>query len=199
MTALTRASLKNRLVVGLLTAAIAVFGLFSMSALKQELMPSMQVPMAFIMIDSQGLAPEEMSSTITEPTEQALLAVPGVTGVTSTTASGSAQLQVEWAFGEDDDETLRAVQSAVDSLQPSMLNGTDSQVFSGGTDGIPAMMISAGSSDENTDFGEAVAQTVVPALQGVSGVQRVELAGREEQRLTICARPMSNGSRSRRR
>ena len=41
MTFLTRTSLKNRLVVGLITAAVALFGLFSMSALKQELMPSM--------------------------------------------------------------------------------------------------------------------------------------------------------------
>mgnify|MGYP006328696705 FL=1 len=46
MTFLTRASLKNRLIVGLTTLAIAVLGLFSMGALKQELMPSMQVPMA---------------------------------------------------------------------------------------------------------------------------------------------------------
>ena len=77
MTFLTRTSLKNRLVVGLITAAVALFGLFSMSALKQELMPSMTAPMAFIMIDAQGLAPEEMSRTVTEPAEQSLMAVPG--------------------------------------------------------------------------------------------------------------------------
>ena len=99
MTFLTRTSLKNRLVVGLITAAVALFGLFSMSALKQELMPSMTAPMAFIMIDAQGLAPEEMSRTVTEPAEQSLMAVPGVKSVTSTTSSGSAQLQVEWEFG----------------------------------------------------------------------------------------------------
>ncbi len=189
MTSLTRASLKNRLIVGLVTAAIALFGLFSMSALKQELMPSMQVPMAFIMIDSQGLAPEEMSRTVTEPAEQSLMAVPGVKRVTSTTSSGSSQLQVEWEFGKDDDETLRAIKSAIDGLKPVLPADAQSQVFSGGTDGIPAMMISAGSSKSDTDFGEQVAQTVVPALQSVNGVQRVELAGREAQRIMIDLRP----------
>ena len=63
MTFLTRASLKNRLIVGLLTLAVAAMGLFSMSALKQELMPSMQVPMAFVSAQSPGLAPEEMART----------------------------------------------------------------------------------------------------------------------------------------
>lgn len=144
MTFLTRTSLKNRLVVGLITAAVALFGLFSMSALKQELMPSMTAPMAFIMIDAQGLAPEEMSRTVTEPAEQSLMAVPGVKSVTSTTSSGSAQLQVEWEFGSDDDETLRAVKNAVEGLKPILPADAQSQVFSGGTDGIPAMMISAG-------------------------------------------------------
>ena len=187
MTSLTRASLKNRLLVGLITAAIAVFGLFSMTALKQELMPSMTAPMAFVMIESQGLAPEEMSRTVTEPTEQALMAVPGVQTVTSTTSSGSSQLQLEWAFGGDDDETLRLVKSAIDAVKPMMPTGTETQVFSGGTDGIPAMMVSAASTREEggAEFGEALAQTLLPALQGVSGVQRVELSGREDQRVAI--------------
>ncbi len=189
MTSLTRASLKNRLLVGLITAAVALFGLFSMSALKQELMPSMTAPMAFVMIDAQGLAPEEMARTVTEPAEKSLMAVPGVKNVTSTTSSGSAQLQVEWTFGKDDDETMRAVKGAIDGLKPVLPKDATSQVFSGGTDGIPAMMISAGSTKENSDFGETLAQTVVPALQGVAGVQRVELAGREEQQLMIDLRP----------
>lgn len=189
MTSLTRASLKNRLLVGLITAAVALFGLISMGALKQELMPSMTAPMAFVMIDSQGLAPEEMSRTVTEPAEKALMAVPGVKNVTSTTSSGSAQLQVEWTFGKDDDETMRTIKGAVDGLKPVLPKDATTQVFSGGTDGIPAMMISAGSSKEDSDFGEVLAQTVVPALQGVAGVQRVELAGRAEQQLMIDLRP----------
>ena len=126
-------------------------------------MPSMTAPMAFIMIDAQGLAPEEMSRTVTEPAEQSLMAVPGVKSVTSTTSSGSAQLQVEWEFGSDDDETLRAVKNAVEGLKPILPADAQSQVFSGGTDGIPAMMISAGTSKSDEDFGEKLAQTVVPA------------------------------------
>ncbi|MCA0379210.1 MAG: efflux RND transporter permease subunit [Actinobacteria bacterium] len=189
MTFLTRTSLKNRLVVGLITAAIAVFGIISMGSLKQELMPSMQVPMAYVSIDAQGLAPEEMSRTVTEPAEQSLMAISGVKRVTSTTSSGSSQLQVEWDFGGDDEETLRQVKGAIEGLKPILPADANSQVFSGGTEGIPAMMISAGSTKNDADFGERIAQTVVPALKGVSGVQKVELAGREEQRIMIDLRP----------
>ena len=185
MTFLTRASLKNRLIVGLTTLAIAVLGLFSMGALKQELMPSMQVPMAFVSVQSQGLAPEEMTRTVTEPIEQALKGVPGITNVTSTTSTGTADITVEWPFDESEEETLQAIRAASDALKPTFPTGTEVQVFSGGASDMPAMVLSAGSEGDETEFGDALAQSVVPTLQGISGVKQATLSGREEERIVI--------------
>lgn len=189
MSFLTRSSLKNRLILSLATLAIVVLGLVAMGSLKQELMPSMQVPTAFVGAQSQGLAPEEMASSVTEPLEQAVRAVPGVTSVTSTTSSGEAQILVEWTFGEDDEETLRSIRSATESLKPGFPSGTEVQVASGGAGDLPAMVLSAGTSGDQTAFGDALQQTVVPALKGVPGVRNVELAGQETQRITINLRP----------
>ncbi|MBK0421936.1 efflux RND transporter permease subunit [Leucobacter sp. CSA2] len=186
---LTRASLKNRLIVGLITIAIAIVGLFSMGALKQELMPSMQMPVAYVSAQSPGLAPEEMSHTVTEPAEQALRAIPGVKKVSSSTRSGNAELTVEWPTSVDDDETMRAIRGASDTLKRTLPAGSEVQVFSGGSEDIPAMMLSAGTSGDPTEFADALQATVVPALQSVPGVQRVELAGRAEQRVQIALRP----------
>ncbi|WP_288968882.1 efflux RND transporter permease subunit [uncultured Microbacterium sp.] len=189
MSFLTRSSLKNRLILSLATLAIVALGLMSMGSLKQELMPSLQAPMAFISAQSQGLAPEEMASSVTEPVEQAVRAVPGVTSVTSTTSSGGAQILVEWSFGENDEETLRTIRSATESLKPSFPSGTEVQVASGGAGDLPAMVLSAGTSGDQETFGDALQQTVVPALKGVPGVRAVELAGQETQRITIDLRP----------
>lgn len=189
MSFLTRSSLKNRLILSLATLAIVALGLISMGSLKQELMPSLQAPMAFISAQSQGLAPEEMASSVTEPVEQAVRAVPGVTSVTSTTSSGAAQILVEWSFGENDEETLRTIRSATESLKPSFPSGTEVQVASGGAGDLPAMVLSAGTSGDQKTFGDALQQTVVPALKGAPGVRAVELAGQETQRITIDLRP----------
>lgn len=189
MSFLTRSSLKNRLILSLATLAIVALGLIAMNSLKQELMPSLQAPMAYISAQSQGLAPEEMASSVTEPVEQAVRAVPGVTSVTSTTSSGGAQILVEWSFGENDEETLRTIRSATESLKPSFPSGTEVQVASGGAGDLPAMVLSAGTSGDQEAFGEALQQTVVPALQAVPGVRDVELAGQETQRITIDLRP----------
>ncbi|MFJ6533197.1 efflux RND transporter permease subunit [Microbacterium sp. NPDC091662] len=189
MSFLTRSSLKNRLILSLATLAVVALGLISMGSLKQELMPSLQAPMAFISAQSQGLAPEEMASSVTEPLEQAVRAVPGVTSVTSTTSSGNAQVLVEWTFGEDDEETLRTIRNAAESLKPSFPSDTEVAVASGGAGDLPAMALSAGTSGDQEAFGDALQQTVVPALKGVPGVRDVTLAGQETQRITIDLRP----------
>lgn len=185
MTLLTRASLANRLIAGLVTLGVAVFGIIAMTSLKQELMPPMSMPMAFVSAQSPGVSPDDMAETVTEPLEQALESVSGVTGVTSNTSAGSADITAEWPFEADADETLQAIRAATDSVRSTLPTGTEVEVFSGSTDETPAMMLSAGSTDDAQHFADALAGTVVPALQAIPGVQRVELAGREEQRVVI--------------
>ncbi|KAM9862226.1 efflux RND transporter permease subunit [Leucobacter sp. BZR 635] len=189
MTPLTRLSLKNRLIVGLVTLAVAVLGIISMGALKQELMPSMKVPMAFVSVQAEGLAPEEMVDTVTEPIEQALGAVPGVTSVTSNTLSGYSSITVEWPFDEDADETMRALRGAVDAVKTGFPSGAVTEVYSGGADDMPAMMLSAGTTGDEATFGDALEQRLVPALQAIPGVQKAELSGREAQRIVVDLRP----------
>ena len=188
MSFLTRTSLANRLIVGLITLAVAVLGLFSMNSLKQELMPSMAVPMAFVSVQTPGLAPEELSRTVTEPTEQALSAIPGITKVSSTTTNGSAELMVEWPF-EGDEDMLAKVRTAAEGLKPTFPQGSEVTVFSGGAEDMPAMVLSAGTSGDREAFSDALTQTVVPALQGVNGVRKVTLSGAEVQRIMVDLRP----------
>ncbi|MBP1326453.1 HAE1 family hydrophobic/amphiphilic exporter-1 [Leucobacter exalbidus] len=185
---LTLVSLKNRLIVGLATIAVAVIGVFSMGALKQELMPTMQAPMAYVSVQSQGLAPEEMSRVVSEPLEQAIAAVPGVTDVTSYTSSGYASINASWKFTEGDDETMQALRAATDAVRAGLPTGTEVEVYSGGTDGMPAMMLSAGTTGDEAAFGDALQQTVVPALQSIAGVQKVDLGGRLDERVVISLR-----------
>lgn len=188
MSFLTRTSLANRLIVGLITLAVAVLGLFSMSSLKQELMPSMAVPMAGVTVEVPGLAPEELSRVVTEPTEQALKAIPGITSVSSTTSSGSTNVFVQWPFDGDED-TVTKIRTAADGLKPSFPQGAEVTVITGGTDDMPAMILSAGTDGDHAVFTDELSQTVVPALQGVNGVRQVTLSGAEVERIMVDLRP----------
>jgi hypothetical protein len=90
MTSLTRISLANRLIVGLVTLAIIAFGVLSIFALKQELLPSITAPTAFVSASYPGSSPQIVAKEVSTPIEQAALGVSGVTKVTSTSTNGRA-------------------------------------------------------------------------------------------------------------
>nr|WP_168223255.1 efflux RND transporter permease subunit [Plantibacter sp. M259] len=72
MSFLTRLSLANRLIVGLITAAIVAFGLFAVGSLKQELLPSVQQPGAVVAATYPGASPSSVEREVTKPVEQAV-------------------------------------------------------------------------------------------------------------------------------
>ena len=81
MTSLTRLSLANRLIVGLVTVAIVVFGVVAALSLQQELLPSTQVPTAIVTATYPGATPEIVAEEVANPLAQAISGVSGVTKV----------------------------------------------------------------------------------------------------------------------
>ena len=64
MTSLTRLSLANRLIAGLVTLAIIVFGVLATLNLKQELLPSIQVPTAIVTANYPGVSPQIVADDV---------------------------------------------------------------------------------------------------------------------------------------
>jgi multidrug efflux pump subunit AcrB len=189
MSFLTRLSLANRLIVGLITAAIVVFGLFAVGSLKQELLPSVQQPGAYVSATYPGASPASVEREVTEPVEQAVQGIKGVTGVTSTSVGGSTSLQVSWDFGQDDEKIVGDIRSALAGLKSALPSGTTTEVFAGGSDDIPVLQLAIASEDESGEFAGRVENTVLPALRGISGVRQVDLAGQNATQLVITMRP----------
>lgn len=86
MSLLARFSLANRGLVALIAVVITAFGAFAVPSLKQQLLPSLEFPAAFIVAPYPGAGPEIVESQVTEPIENALQGIPGLDQVTSTSA-----------------------------------------------------------------------------------------------------------------
>ena len=120
MTRLTKLSLANRLVVGMITVAIVVFGMLAAFSLRQELLPSTQIPTAFVTASYPGTAPALVAEEVARPLEQAFSGISGVTKVRSDSTNGLANLTVEWTYGLDNDELIGDIRAAADALAPQL-------------------------------------------------------------------------------
>ncbi len=106
MTSLTKLSLANRMIVGMATVAIVIFGVLAALSLRQELLPSTQVPTAVVTATYPGASPEIVAREVAKPLGQAIGGVSGVTKVRAVSTNGLASLTVEWTYGLDNDKLV---------------------------------------------------------------------------------------------
>ncbi|WP_431835837.1 efflux RND transporter permease subunit [Cellulomonas sp. Y8] len=192
MSRLTRLSLANRAVIALITAAIAVFGLVSLGSLKQELIPSLQIPTVAVVAASPGSSPDLVEQQVTEPVEAALAGVAGVEEISSTASSGISTTTVMLEYGTDTGDAAQDVQRALSAASSSLPDGVDPQVITGSIDDLPVVQLAVSggaAADDGADLDPAFVATlndqVLPRLQEVEGVRDVTLTGTAQQLVTV--------------
>ena len=189
MTSLTRLSLANRVIVGLAALAIIVFGVLATLNLKQELLPSIQVPTAIVTAIYPGVSPQIVADDVSTPLERALTGVSGVTKVQSTSSNGIATITVEWDYGLDPDKVVADVRSAVDGIKPTLPDQVETDVITGRTDDIPVLLLAVASDASLDEASHQVENVAVPDLSAIDGVRSVTVTGQDTTQLLVTLRP----------
>jgi multidrug efflux pump subunit AcrB len=189
LTSLTRLSLANRMIVGLVTLAIIVFGVLATLNLKQELLPSIQVPTAIVTATYPGVSPQIIADDVSTPLERALSGVTGVTKVQSTSTNGNATITVEWEYGLDPDKVVADIRNAVDGIKPTLPDQVETDVITGRTDDIPVLLLAVASDASLDEAGRRVENIAVPELSGIDGVRSVTVTGQNTTQLLVTLRP----------
>ncbi|MEV4465294.1 efflux RND transporter permease subunit [Micromonospora echinofusca] len=189
MSLLARFSLANRGLIALIAVVTTLFGAFAVPSLKQQLLPSLEFPAAFIVAVYPGAGPEVVESQVTEPIENSLQGIPGLDQVTSTSREGSATVQVQYEFGTDLDDVVNKMQTALNRIDAQLPEGVDPQVIAGSTDDLPAVVLAASGGDDQRVLAEKLRSTVVPELEAIEGVRTVELTGARDDVVVVTPDP----------
>ena len=105
--------------IGLALAAVALVlsGLLCWRLLPVAPLPQLDVPMIVVTASLPGASPESMATTVATPLERALGAISGVTGISSNSSQGSAQIALTFELGRDLNEAAREVQAAINTVR----------------------------------------------------------------------------------
>ncbi|MFI6297245.1 efflux RND transporter permease subunit [Nonomuraea sp. NPDC050790] len=185
MTAFARLSLVNRSLVILVAIVLTAFGAFTIPQLKQQLLPSLAFPGAFVVAPYPGASPEIVEDQVTKPIEDSFKGIEGMEQITSTSKEGLAQIQVAFAFGTDIESSLNKMQTAVSRIQPQLPDNVEPQVVAGNTDDIPVMVLSVGDGGDSRAMAEKLRTIMVPELQSVEGVREASVTGTRDEVVTI--------------
>ncbi|WP_432829756.1 efflux RND transporter permease subunit [Dactylosporangium sp. CA-092794] len=193
MSFLARLSLANRGLVAIIAIVVLGFGAVAIPSLKQQLIPSIDFPAAFVVASYPGVSPDIVEEQVTKPIEGALQGVPGLTDITSTSREGMATVQVSFEFGSSIDDITNKMNTAITRIRTQLPSSVEPQVIAGSTDDLPAVQLAASRSGDQIAFAQQLNSIVVPALQGIEGVRQVQVTGAETQNVLITLNPAKAG------
>ncbi|MBW1638031.1 MMPL family transporter [Microbacterium resistens] len=196
MTLLTRLSLANRAVVALFSILVVGIGLWATASTTQELLPSMSQPAAVVAVMKPGASAETLDREVVAPLSDALSAVGDVEEVRANASSGSGQVTVTWKFGADDEKILADLRTTTSSVIASGPDGVQSEVYAGSSSDIPVLSLALTSAEDLDAFAERVEASLVPAIEHVPGVRKVQVTGQVQERVLVTLNPGELSARS---
>ncbi len=183
---LSTASLANRSVVGLLTIILTVAGLISLGSLKQELLPSFEVPQASIVTSYPGASPEVVDAQVSSIIEDEARVLKNLVNVTSTSRANVSVVRVEFDFGVTTAQVEEELNRVVANVQETLPADVEPRVISGSFDSVPVIVLSvASTTGDNEALAEVLEDIAVPILSQVPGIQDITVAGGKSKQITL--------------
>lgn len=105
-TSISAIAIRRHIGTMMLALAVIVIGVFYITKLPVDLLPSITYPRIGVRVDAPGISPEVAIDEITRPLEQGLSATEGVVQVYSTTREGRVGVNLYFEPGSDIDQAL---------------------------------------------------------------------------------------------
>jgi multidrug efflux pump subunit AcrB len=156
--------------------AVSVAGLLALSSLRYALFPDVTFPVVVVNASAPLTSALDTETALTEPIEQEVVDLTGVTDVNSTTYAGRSVVSLRFAVGSDLEQSTEAVEAALADLE--LPDDTSFSV-------IPVNLNEASVASyaiesptlELEELAEIAETEIVPPIAALPGVLRVDLLG----------------------
>ncbi|MDI3212988.1 efflux RND transporter permease subunit [Arthrobacter sp. AL12] len=186
---LAKLSLANRALIALVTVFASVFGVITMSSLKQELIPSIEFPQITVLTSMPGASPEVVEKQISSPLETALKGVEGLETTSSTSRNGVSQISLVFTYGSNLDRARNQIDRAISNAKRSLPDDVQPQAIAGSISDFPIVFLAVSSDKPLSELNADLARLTVPRLQKLDGVRGAEVTGGATQHIKILPRP----------
>lgn len=176
---LAKFSVKKPFTILVAVILVLVLGYVSVGKMTPDLLPDMSFPYIVLFTTYPGASPEEVEATVTKPLEQAMSAVDHMKTVTSTSSENYSTVFLTFENGTDVDMASIDVQKAIGMLTASWDDMIGTPVLMElSSDLIPVTVAAVNRKDmDQLELSAFVRDTLLPKLEGVTGVASVNTSG----------------------
>ncbi len=163
----------------MLVMSLVVLGMFSFRGLGVDLFPKADPATVSVTLLLPGASPDEMSTSVVEPMEQAISGVSGIDEISARIAEGRANITVRFVLERDindaSNDVREKVAGAIRNMPPQLLPPVITKVDPD-ADPVMSLIVSSDAMSLRT-LTELTDKQIARVIQTVNGVGEVSLAG----------------------
>lgn len=178
-------SLKQRLVVILLSLALFSYGIYSFLKIPIDAFPDISSTQVKIIMKAPGMTPEEVESRVVKPMEAELLGLENQKLLKSTSKYAIADITIDFVDGSDIYRARAQVAEKLASLLPDLPQGVSGGMAPITTPLGEAFMFTIEGSLSQKEKRELLDFVIRPALRGAKGVADVNSLGGEARAIVV--------------
>ncbi|OCC15587.1 Cobalt-zinc-cadmium resistance protein CzcA/CusA [Dissulfuribacter thermophilus] len=179
----------HRFILFLITV-LSVGGIVVSFQMPVALFPHVDFPRVVISLEAGDRPADQMVIEVTQPVEEAIRAVPGVRSVRSTTSRGSADISVNFDWGEDMVSAMLQVESYINQVRSSLPPGTSFTVRRMDPTVFPVLAYSLTSDKLSlVELRDIALYQLRPLLSTVRGVAKIGVQGGAEAEYQVMVDP----------
>ena len=179
----------QRRFVYLAVALLCAAGLWAATRLPSAIYPELEFARITIVAEGSSLGARQVVFAITQPIEEAVSVVPGVTRVQSRSIRGASEISVTFSPSTDMANALEQVRARVNQIQGDLPTGLDIEVERLSPSLFPIISYNLEGGDPATLYDIARFQ-IRPVMARVPGVGRVEVQASDVREIEVVADPV---------
>ncbi|OIJ13937.1 acriflavin resistance protein [Anaerobacillus alkalilacustris] len=179
-------SVKRPVGVVIIALVMIMLGVVSLSGLKVDLMPDLELPIAAVSTPYNGAAPQEVESLVTRPLEGVLSATEGLTTIQSISTQNQSLILLMFDFNTDLDSVMLDLRDRIDMVRPMLPDGAGApSAMRFDPNQMPIMQIGISAEMDLTRLTYIAEDNIISQIERIPGVASVNLTGGQEREIIV--------------
>ena len=184
---LSDVSIKRPVFATIINLVLIVFGLFGYGKLGIDQFPNVDFPIVLVQVIYPGADPKTIENKILEPLEKGLNGIEGLESLSATAYPNLGQVVLQFKLERNGDRAAQDVRDKISTLASQLPNEAEPPtVAKFDVGGAPIFTMTLSSETVTSARLSEMAEDIVrPALEQVTGVGRVDLAGQRKREIQV--------------
>ncbi|UCG44085.1 MAG: efflux RND transporter permease subunit [candidate division WOR-3 bacterium] len=182
---LTDSSIRRPVTTGMVVLALFLFGIIGVTRMQVDFYPDVTFPMVVVATPYPGAGPLEVESEVTDPLEEGLGTITGLTDITSTSSENISAIMLQFDWGTNLDAAASDIRDRLDMAQTGLPEDVQKPfVFKFDPSMMPVLQLGMAGDIDETELAD-IAEEISERLQRVPGVAAVNVGGQVTRQVHI--------------